>query len=82
MDGKQAKHIDGQEITAIIIVYIVISKKYNKINHFIVFCIWNQDCVQFILGIVLPKLKFWLSIRKDCLIDKKCFLWNLSTYIL
>lgn len=58
MDDKQAKHIDGQEITAIITIYIVISQKYHKINNFIVFCILNQDCVQFILVIVLPKLKF------------------------
>lgn len=58
MDDKQAKHIDGQEITVIITIYIVISQKYHKINNFIVFCILNQDCVQFILVIVLPKLKF------------------------
>lgn len=58
MDDKQAKHIDGQEITAIITIYIVISQKYHKINNFIVFCILNQDCVQFILVIALPKLKF------------------------
>lgn len=58
MDDKKAKHIDGQEITAIITIYIVISQKYHKINNFIVFCILNQDCVQFILVIVLPKLKF------------------------